>query len=286
MSATTHSVFISHASADAKVARSLTEGLERSGIRCWIAPRDVMPGRPWGDSIVAAIEASKAVILILSSSSNSSAQVAREVELASSRGIRLIPYRIDHVTPSRSLEFFLGHLQWFDGSGADQERHASKLAGALRQLLPDTFPVQAGIPDATVEREDRSRGYVFISYARSDADFVQRLRKVFETKKYGYWDYVVGARDYHGTLYRELEERIDGAVAFMTVVSDDWRNSDWVASEFIYAREVRIPIFVIQAKRLTRPLPILLNLQTRIDMSGDFDSGAQILVQELSNKGL
>jgi hypothetical protein len=72
----------------------------------------------------------------------------------------------------------------------------------------------------------------------------------------------------------------------MTIVSDDWRKSEWVASEFIYAREAIIPIFVIQAKKLTRPLPILLNLQTRIDMSGDFDRGAETLALELSKKGL
>lgn len=133
---------------------------------------------------------------------------------------------------------------------------------------------------------DGSKGYVFMSYVRRDADFVEKLRHILKEKQYGYWDYLMGDRDYHVALYRELEERIDGAVAFMTIVSDLWRDSEWVAAEFIYAREAKKPIFVIEAKPLSRPLPILLNLQTRISMADGFDRGARILLEELNKEGL
>jgi hypothetical protein len=72
----------------------------------------------------------------------------------------------------------------------------------------------------------------------------------------------------------------------MTIVSDQWRESEWVASEFTYARECVKPIFVIQAKPLRKPLPILLNLQTRIDMSNDFEKGVQVLLAQLAMEGL
>lgn len=281
-----HVLFISHASDDAKVARALSEGLERLGFRCWLAPRDVQPGAPYGSAIEDAITSSQALILILSSKSNASLHVTREVELAVQREIPVVPYKIDDVAPSGAMELFLASRQWFEGEATDLDKHPTKLAEILRQIIPDVIPTRPTAEPRPTEKEDESRGYVFISYVRSDSDFVQKLRKVFESKRYGYWDYVVGDRDYHGTLYRELEERIDGAVAFMAIVSDDWRNSDWVASEFIYARESAIPVFVIQAKKLSRPLPILLNLQTRIDMSEDFERGARTLAEELSRKGL
>ena len=38
-------VFISYASQDAAAAEVVVAALERSGVRCWIAPRDVVPGR-------------------------------------------------------------------------------------------------------------------------------------------------------------------------------------------------------------------------------------------------
>jgi hypothetical protein len=37
-------VFVSYASADAALANATVETLERRGLRCWIAPRDIMPG--------------------------------------------------------------------------------------------------------------------------------------------------------------------------------------------------------------------------------------------------
>lgn len=281
-----HILYISHASGDSQIARELSEKLERLGLPCWLAPRDVVAGASWGDAIAQAIISSKACILILSSKSNESAHVEREVELAFRHNIPVVPYRIEDITPSRSMDLLLAALQWFDAVGTDLDEHIPRFVQWLRQIIPDTVPNSPPHAQKASEKEDKSRGYVFISYVRSDSDFVQKLRKVFESKKYGYWDYVVGNRDYHGTLYRELEERIDGAVAFITIVSDEWRNSDWVASEFIYAREAIIPIFVIQAKKLSRPLPILLNLQTRINMSEDFDQGARTLAYELSKKGL
>lgn len=281
-----HSVFISYAITNKKEADIVTASLETSGIDCWIAPRDISPGADWGFAISDAIKSSKAFVLIFSSNANSSAGVSREIQIAVSQGIPVILIRIENITPSNEMEYFLSSAKWFDAFGSNLEMQVGDLADRLRGLLPGTFPAPKETPEKLVKREDKSKGYVFISYVHSDDDFVLKLRKVLEAKKYGYWDYAVGVRDYHGTLYRELEERIDNSVAFMTIVSDDWRKSEWVASEFIYAREARIPIFVIQAKKLSRPLPILLNLQTRIDMSGDFERGAKILIEELSKQGL
>ena len=37
-------------------------------VTCWIAPRDVVPGADWGESIIDAIESSRIMILIFSQS--------------------------------------------------------------------------------------------------------------------------------------------------------------------------------------------------------------------------
>ena len=58
--------FISHAKTDAKQAADIAAALERNGVKCWIAPRDVEPGRNFGDEIIRGIEASRAFILVLS----------------------------------------------------------------------------------------------------------------------------------------------------------------------------------------------------------------------------
>ena len=45
-----HDVFISYASQDKSTADAICNALEQKRIRCWIAPRDVLPGHIWASS--------------------------------------------------------------------------------------------------------------------------------------------------------------------------------------------------------------------------------------------
>ena len=59
-------VFISYASQDAVVADTVFGALERAGLTCWIAPRNVIPAALYADEIVRAMDTAKAVVLIFS----------------------------------------------------------------------------------------------------------------------------------------------------------------------------------------------------------------------------
>jgi hypothetical protein len=56
-----HDVFISHSSNNRTVANAACAALESIGIRCWIAPRDVLPGRSYSGEITRAIQQSRAL---------------------------------------------------------------------------------------------------------------------------------------------------------------------------------------------------------------------------------
>ena len=43
-----HEVFISYSSKDKTVADAACSVLENKGIRCWVAPRDIVAGVEWG----------------------------------------------------------------------------------------------------------------------------------------------------------------------------------------------------------------------------------------------
>src|SRR2546421_5205266 len=75
-------VFISHSAQDKKVAETICGALEQGGIQCWVAPRDVRPGRSFPGEITRAIQQNKVLLMIFSRHSNSSEQVLREVQLA------------------------------------------------------------------------------------------------------------------------------------------------------------------------------------------------------------
>jgi succinyl-CoA synthetase alpha subunit len=70
-------VFISYASQDKGVADAVCQALERAGVACWIAPRNVVPGESYAGAIVHAIDGTKLIVLILSEHGASSQHVLR-----------------------------------------------------------------------------------------------------------------------------------------------------------------------------------------------------------------
>src|SRR5207237_1606995 len=71
-------VFISYASRDAAVAGALVEALERHGVQCWIAPRDVKAGAQYADAIIRGISSAKLIVLVLSEGAIGSSHVDRK----------------------------------------------------------------------------------------------------------------------------------------------------------------------------------------------------------------
>ncbi|HZE12871.1 MAG TPA: toll/interleukin-1 receptor domain-containing protein, partial [Chthoniobacterales bacterium] len=96
-------VFISHSAQDKKVSETICSALEQSGIRCWIAPRDVRAGKSFPGEITRAIQQSKVMLLIFSRHSNSSEQVLREVQLAVDSHLPIVRLRIEDIPLSDDL---------------------------------------------------------------------------------------------------------------------------------------------------------------------------------------
>jgi TIR domain len=128
-------VFISYSSKNKKWADAACAMLESQGIRCWIAPRDIIHGSEWGASIIGGIEACKVMVLIFSAEANASIQVRREVERALSKGLILLPFRIENVSPEGALEYALSSTQWFDGFTPPLDRKLEELAESVEALI-------------------------------------------------------------------------------------------------------------------------------------------------------
>jgi Flp pilus assembly protein TadD len=138
-----HDVFISYSTKDKTVADAVCATLEKHKIRCWIAPRDITPGKEWGASIIDAIGASRVMILIFSASANDSLQIPREVERAVNREVILVPLRIENVAPTKALEYFLGSVHWLDALTPPLEKHLDKLVRAVEGVLGSIVDKQA-----------------------------------------------------------------------------------------------------------------------------------------------
>jgi hypothetical protein len=112
--------------------------LELCGIKVWVAPRDIAPSAEWAAEIIEAIGASRIMVLIFSSASNSSPQVRREVERAVHRQIPILPVRLEEVLPTKSMEYFLSAQHWLDAFPPPLSRHYEQLCRQVRALLRTT----------------------------------------------------------------------------------------------------------------------------------------------------
>jgi TolB-like protein/lipoprotein NlpI len=140
--------------------------LERQGIRCWIAPRDVTPGEFYADAIVHAIDATQALILVLSRHAAVSHHILREVERASSKRHPVISLRIDRAALPAGLEYFLNTSQWLDASEGKPSRAFPKLVEAVCRVLTGSCSGNGGAPLPPLEsmrgRKRRSSGSIAV----------------------------------------------------------------------------------------------------------------------------
>ncbi len=130
-----HDVFISYSKYNRQYADAICNYLEREGIRCWYAPRNIMPGRDWAGEIVRGIESCKIFVLVLSPNSNESEQVKREVNLSVNNRLTLINFIVENTEISKSLEYYLSTVHWIDAISKPMEDHLKKLVNAVSAVL-------------------------------------------------------------------------------------------------------------------------------------------------------
>ena len=128
-------VFISHSSADSKLAYAMCDYLEEKGIRCWIAPRNIPVGVKYGKSIIMGIKTCKIMVVLFNRNSNASEAVETEVERAFNYKTILIPFKLDETIPSDSLEFSFGSFQWLNATKGKPEDHFDLLYQNCARVL-------------------------------------------------------------------------------------------------------------------------------------------------------
>jgi TolB-like protein/Tfp pilus assembly protein PilF len=148
-SSPSHDVFVSYASQDVALADGIVAILERNGLKCWIAPRDVQPGAQYADGIIRAINGAKVMVLVLSKHAVQSSHVGKEIERASAKKRPLIALRTDATPLTPAFEYFLSESQWIDVGIGGTDAISSRLVEAVRRLVAqpsDRLPDAVGSP--------------------------------------------------------------------------------------------------------------------------------------------
>ena len=116
-------IFISYASEEIELAKSVCRLLENNGVSCFIAVRDICVGHEYAEDIVNAIDNAKAMVLLLSKNSNESPAVSHNVPV--------IVYMIEQVELNKSMEYFLMTHQWI----TDYENRDERLLNGVLNII-------------------------------------------------------------------------------------------------------------------------------------------------------
>lgn len=128
-----HYVFISHSSLDKTIANAICNYLESNGIRCWIAPRDIDTS-DWAGSIMDGLRKSNVFVVIVSQNSAGSAEVNKEVTLATQCCRYILPFRVDKEDLSDHMKYHLSPCHWLDAVTPPLEQRIGELYQRILHL--------------------------------------------------------------------------------------------------------------------------------------------------------
>ena len=134
---TDRDVFICHRTAepDQDIADAICTRLEERGLRCWIAPRNILAGsQNYERDILKGVENSRLFLLVSSFKSIYSEDCEMELKAAVLAGKALYSYRIDDTPYDGAFDRALSAVQWLDASD-DPYAHLEQLVIDIKGIL-------------------------------------------------------------------------------------------------------------------------------------------------------
>ena len=116
-------VFISYASPNFDTAIEIRDHFEDNGLKCWMAPRNITPGRHWTEDIMLGIIASKILVLVYSIDSQKSKYVKSELQNAMKYNKTILTYNTDITIPKGEMEQLIGSRQWLEPQETKEETY-------------------------------------------------------------------------------------------------------------------------------------------------------------------
>jgi hypothetical protein len=268
-------VFISHANKDGDIAQQLCAVLERHGVPCWIAPRDIPAGADWRAAIVNAISASDLMITLISEDASRSEQIARDLDRADRDRVPILPIRLDDVPVAGELRYFLGTRQWLDLSLRSLDDCEFEVVQAVQNLQTAAPHIEKAQSKAVDSRPGTigpahsvSATMVFICYRREDSEHAAGRLHDRLVNAYG-----------HDRVFRDIDsvplgidfvdhvsEQIARCTAVLVVIGKQWlkardksrrrrldNENDLVRAEVAAALQQKVPVIPVLVDNAKMP---------------------------------
>lgn len=223
-----HEVYISYSTKNNEVAQMICHVLEQNEIKCWIAPRNILPGSDYRSVIEDAIRNCKFFVVILSSAcSGQNTWMEAEISMAIkakfvNSGIKILPINIDGKFDvgniSSSLFREIANYQWLDFTTSNFSISVSRLISAIKGK------------DYSVHQECE----IFLAYPRIDRNTAIKVSSILEKNGFSVWQDLDGINTCDEFAH-VIMQAIDEAKVFLLIESKWSRNSEWVKREIEYA---------------------------------------------------
>ena len=151
-----YDIFISYKSQYISIVKAVCHTLEEEGIRCWYAPRDLDSkgaGRDYDDEIVEAINASRALVVILSNEALESEWVKNEITQAQHKKKFIIPYVVNELSVENGLRMRLQNKHWIDAY-PNPERKFALLLNNVKLVLNQSLAEDDSDPLFDIQEEN------------------------------------------------------------------------------------------------------------------------------------
>lgn len=126
-----HDVFISYSSKELTTAENLRGILEKNGIACWMAPRDIPGGSNYTKEIPVAIRTCQVFVLVLSANAQSSPWVLKELDMAVNCGKVILPFMLEDCQLNDEFNFLLTGAQRY----AAYQKKAEVMENLIKRIL-------------------------------------------------------------------------------------------------------------------------------------------------------
>lgn len=140
-------IFISYSSVDAVQASTIRTVLEKNGLSCWMAPRDIPGGSNYTKEIPIAIRNCRVFVLILSQNAQSSHWVLKELDSAVNNGKVILPFMLEDCALNDEFNFLL--------TGAQRYAAYQKKSEAMETLINRIRGI-LNVPDADSDSEPQA----------------------------------------------------------------------------------------------------------------------------------
>ena len=148
--------FLSYSRRDQNIALRLADDLIAAGVSVWVDQYDIQPSQHWDRAVEAAVRGCSGFIIVLSTASVASSNVADEVSVAIDDGKSIIPVMVERCT----LPLRMTRMQYIDAT-TNYDDALRRCLAAIGAAKAASAPLNSILPaEVLVDAERRLTGFI------------------------------------------------------------------------------------------------------------------------------